>query len=64
MSTPLPRRAPGDSTPRRTDSAAPSDWEPFGTPSPGLRTRSEKGLERFLRRDVVDGGDQAEESAS
>lgn len=55
MTPPLPRRPPGESI-RHHDE---SDWQPFGVPSPGLVARSERGLERFLRRESVE--DQAEE---
>lgn len=54
MPAPLPRRTPSDG-PRCRNLGTVSDWEPFGTPSPGLLARSEPGLVRFLRRadDVV-----------
>lgn len=51
MPKPLHRRPPGESLQDRADVFA-DDWEPFGVASPGLMSRSERGMARFLLRKV------------
>ncbi|NUK14028.1 hypothetical protein [Streptomyces lunaelactis] len=49
MPKPLPRRPPGETLQDAADVSA-DDWQPFGVPSPGLVSRSERA--RFLLRKV------------